>query len=300
MTDTVCHISQLSTCSFNDALQAWNEGFQGYFVDMSSSLDKFLSRLQSESLSPEYSFLAFCEGRPAGILLNGIRSSDDVKVAWNGGTGVSPEFRGRGVGTALMRTTLDFYKRNSVQTGTLESISENERAIALYHNFGYQITDRLVFLEHEGSLDSFSGSDTNAYSVQHVPPQRVGRLDFYDTTAAWQAQWQSLAINNGEAVIVKDRSGTDVGYVLYKRRLDDAGEVSSIALYQCVPRGGVLDREGVVRAALEKVYAPARLECRRTTYNLRVADNVVVEILTRAGFKNSIEQVHMKVSLENA
>jgi hypothetical protein len=25
-----------------------------------------------------------------------------------------------------------------------------------------------------------------------------------------------------------------------------------------------------------------------------------VEILTRAGFKNSIEQVHMKVSLENA
>ena len=300
MTDAVCDIRQLSTCSFNDALQAWNEGFQGYFVDMTASLDKFLSRIQSESLSPESSLIAFCEGRAAGILLNGIRMSGDVKVAYNGGTGVSPEFRGRGVGKALMRATLDFYKRNSVQAATLEAISENERAIALYERFGYKITDRLLFLEQQGPLPAFGTINTDDYSVQHVAPQLVGRLEFYDQAAAWQAQWQSLVVNNGEAAIVKDRSGTAVGYALYKRKFDEAGEVSRIALYQCVARDGLLDAESVIYAALQEVYGPAGLECRRTTYNLRAGNNIVSDILKQAGFKLFIEQVHMKVSLADA
>jgi GNAT superfamily N-acetyltransferase len=297
MPDVACEIRPLSACSFDEALRAWNEGFQGYFVDMTLSLDKFLSRLHSESLSPEHSLLAFCEGRPAGILLNGIRSSGDRKVAWNGGTGVGPEFRGQGVGKALMRATLDLYKRNSVDMATLEAISQNDSAIALYKKFRYGISDRLVFLEHEGHCRSFTRASNESYSVRHVAPALTARLDFYDADAAWQAQWQSLAVTNGEAVIVKDVSGTDVGYALYKRKFDEAGQVSNIALYQCVPRSGVLDAEGIDRVALEHVYGPAQNECRRTTYNLRAGDNLVLNILKDAEFKLFIEQVHMKVSM---
>jgi GNAT superfamily N-acetyltransferase len=299
MADVTCEIRKLSACSFDEALQAWNEGFQGYFVDMTLSLDKFLSRIHNESLSPEHSLLAFCDGRPAGILLNGIRGSGDRKVAWNGGTGVIPRFRGRGVGKRLMRRTLDIYKRNSVDEATLEAISENDSAIALYKKFGYGITDRLVFLEHEGPCSSFTRASDESYSVRHVAPTLTARLDFYDPGAAWQAQSQSLSVNNGEAIIVKDASGTDVGYALYKRKFDEAGQVSNIALYQCVARSGVLDAEAVVRSALEHVYDPADVEGRRATYNLKAGDNLVENVLKEAGFKLIIEQVHMKVRVSD-
>ncbi len=33
-------IRRLSACSFDDAVKIWNEGFQGYFVDMTLSLDR--------------------------------------------------------------------------------------------------------------------------------------------------------------------------------------------------------------------------------------------------------------------
>ena len=66
-------IRRLSACSFHDAVKIWNEGFQGYFVDM--SLDRYLSRLQREGLSPEFSLMAFSDRTPAGFLLNGIRTN---------------------------------------------------------------------------------------------------------------------------------------------------------------------------------------------------------------------------------
>src|SRR6185436_18626630 len=116
-------IRRLSTCSFDDALKIWNEGFQGYFVDMTLSLDRYLSRLQREGLSPEYSLMAFSDGMPAGFLLNGIRTNAGRKVAWNGGTGVRPQLRGRGVGKALMRATVGLYQELGIQIATLEAIS---------------------------------------------------------------------------------------------------------------------------------------------------------------------------------
>ncbi len=60
-------IRRLNTCSFDDAVGVWNEGFKGYFIDMTLSLDGYLTRLQTEGLSPEYSFVGFSEGQAVGF-----------------------------------------------------------------------------------------------------------------------------------------------------------------------------------------------------------------------------------------
>jgi GNAT superfamily N-acetyltransferase len=195
-------------------VKIWNEGFQGYFVDMTTSLDGYLTRLQRDGLSPELSLLSFCDGRPSGFLLNGIRMSAGRKVAWNGGTGVSPEFRGRGVGKALMRATLDLYGGHGVEVAMLECIRENQPAISLYQQFGYEIVDGLIFLRHTGKLDerAFSHTDSQRYSAEQVAPYAVGALEFYQELAPWQTHWQSVSRNDGEALIVSDGKGEAVGY----------------------------------------------------------------------------------------
>ena len=287
-------IRRLSACSFDDAVKIWNEGFQGYFVDMTLSLDRYLSRLQREGLSPEFSLMAFINGTPAGSLLNGIRTNAGRKVAWNGGTGVSPQFRGRGVGKALMRATVDLYKEHEIQVATLEAISENESAISLYQQFGYEVVDRLVFFNHEGALSerAFPQPNSQTYSAAQVAPHFVGGLEFYDESVPWQGHWQSLIRYNGEALVVSNANGLAVGYALYKKNRDEQGKITEIALHQCVAIPHA-DTEAIIGCALRTAYAPLELECKRSTYNFRKSNHAVITMLIEAGFTSFIEQVHM-------
>jgi ribosomal protein S18 acetylase RimI-like enzyme len=291
-------IRRLSACSFADAVQAWNEGFQGYFVDMTLSLDRYLARLHREGLSLEFSLMAFSDGKPAGFLLNGIRTNAGPKVAWNGGTGVSPQFRGRGVGKALMRATVDLYEELGVQIATLEAISENEPAISLYQQFGYAVVDRLVFFNHEGELNerAFRQPNSQAYTATQVAPYLVGQLEFYQESVPWQGHWQSLIRHNGEALVVSNAAGNAVGYALYKKKRDEQGRITEIALHQCVAMPSA-DAEAIIGCALQTLYAPLELDT-RSTYNFSKSNEVVHAMLMEAGFTSFIEQVHMVRTFE--
>jgi GNAT superfamily N-acetyltransferase len=285
-------IRRLSDCSLAAAVKIWNEGFQGYFVDMTMSLDGYLARLQRDRVSPELSLMAFCDGRPSGFLLNGL--SAVRKVAWNGGTGVSPEFRGRGVGKALMRATLDLYSEHGVEIAMLEAISQNQPAISLYENFGYEIIDGLTFLRHTGKLNeqTFSRTHAQSYAAELVPPYAVGDIEFYQELAPWQTHWENVRRNNGSALIVSDAKGAAVGYALYMKKYDKRGKVVDIALCQCGARQDS-ETEAVVASALQSVYAPFEWECERSTFNFSKSNAVAQRMLIEAGFTSFIEQVHM-------
>ncbi len=291
---TQLEIRRLSTCSFDEAVQAWNEGFQGYFVDMTLSLDSYLSRLRREGLSPEFSLMAFCDGTPAGFLLNGIRSNAGPRVAWNGGTGVSPRFRGRGVGKALMQATFDLYQELAIDIATLEAISENEPAISLYRQFGYEVVDSLVFFNHEGELNerALRRPNSQKYNAARVAPYIVGQLDFYQESAPWQGHWQSLIRRHGNALVVLDEVGAAVGYALYEKKRNEHGMIIEIALHQCVAMPGA-DTEAIIGCALRRVFAPLEASCKRSTYNFSKSNEAVLRMLIDAGFTSFIEQVHM-------
>ena len=286
-------IRRLNTCTFDEAVQIWNEGFKGYLVDMTVSLDAYLRRFQGDGLSTEHSFIAFRNGKPAGFLLNAIRTNGGQRVAWNGGTGVSPEFRGQGVGRILVEAALALYAEEGVELATLEALTSNEVAISLYQKCGYEIIDRLVFLEHHGSLrKSFSGQrDVASYAVRLVSSAAVAGLAFYNPCVPWQGQWQSLLINGGGGLIVSDARGDDVGYALYKRIFDEEGRATIVYLYQCAAAPGHQNAETIVARALEEVFSTLDLECR--THNLSKKNELVCQLLDEAGFTTFVEQVHM-------
>ena len=284
-------LKPLSTCSFQTALDVWNEGFQGYFVDMTLSLDKFLTRITSDCLSPELSFIAFVAERPVGFLLNAIRTNGATKFAWNGGTGVIPSYRGKGIGRALVNASIEMYEAHNVEVATLEAVHGNESAISLYKDCGYAIVEELTFLQSEESVLSFDLK--TGYTVRQVSLSRVGALSFYLELSAWQSQWQSLLASNGEAVIVSDESGNAVGYALYKKRYETDGTLAGIALCQCEVSPDRADAEDIAAHALQRVFFYEPGSYRRTTYNFRKSNQLVVRMLADAGFTTFIEQVHM-------
>jgi ribosomal protein S18 acetylase RimI-like enzyme len=302
MSKTPLDIRRLNTCTFDQALEIWNEGFQGYFVDMTLSLDGYIARFHDDGLSAKHSLVAFSDGKPAGFLLNGIRTNEGKRVAWNGGTGVSPEFRGRGLGRDLVEAALKLYAEEAVQVATLEALSSNDVAIALYQKCGYEVIDRLVFLQHEGPLSSgvSNRADTGSYQVRFVSPASVASLPFYAAAVPWQAQWQSLTLNNGWGLIVSNARSEDVGYALYKRTFEPDGRLASITLYQCVAAPESNEAENILARALLEVYAPVDVACRRLTHNLSKSNGLVCRILAEAGFTTFIEQLHMTETIESS
>lgn len=291
-------IKRLSECTLQQAVDVWNGGFEGYYFPMTTNVLAFTQRLASEGLSPEHSVVAFTEGRPIGFVLNGIRMINGKKVAWNGGTGVIPEYRNKGVGRELMKATLDIYRTEQVNLALLEAISANEKAIKLYQQMGYDIIDKLHFYYHQGSLlneeakQSGQESDySNDYSYVKGIPQDVRTLPFYRSEGAWQTQWAS--VRDGESLIVRDNSGQDVAYAVYKRTFDESGKQTGIILYQAEVFPELANGRTVLEQLLNKLYGPFRLPYLRSTVNTPVSNELLSAILLDWGFTSRAEQVLM-------
>ncbi|USG65497.1 GNAT family N-acetyltransferase [Brevibacillus ruminantium] len=292
-------IKRFPECTLAEITEAWNRGFEGYFFPITMTVDSLTQRLGAEGYTSALSVVAFSDGAPVGLVASGVRSIAGKKVAWNGGTGVATEFRRQGLGRKLMEATLDLYRQEGVQLATLEAVSQNDKAIALYQQLGYEITDRLLFWQHTEPFagEPFGDVASMPYRIRRGVPQEAAGLSFYSAHVPWQNQWQSL--RDGEAVFVEDSSGKPVGYALYKRTWDEEGKLASITLRQCAFDGERSDGEEIVRFALCHAFAPLDYTCRRGTFNLPASESVVLTVLEQAGFASSgNEQVYMKRKME--
>lgn len=283
-------IKKLSTCSFEEAASIWNSGFEGYFVDIAMTADRFTSRIGLEGLSPALSIVGYFGDEPAGILMNGMKKIGNQKIAWNGGTGVASKFRRQGVGRALMEAAIELYKREEVDIAMLEAFSKNEKAIALYEQLGFEVVDQLLFLEHKDGFASEPFYDTGNYTVTQCFTQEAAALPFYQTLMPWQTQ--SANIKDGQALILKTAHGEAIGYALFKKIYEN-GDLRGIVLYQCHIKDDVADSEAAIQTLLHHVYGPSQQVCNRSTYNLTAKSKEVVAFLKDCGFTTRAEQVFM-------
>jgi ribosomal protein S18 acetylase RimI-like enzyme len=287
-------IRRLDTCSFQTVVEIWNRGFHGYAVDLTQTLDSLLARIISHGISISDSLVALVDGEAVGFLLNGLRVSGESRLAWNGGTAVVPEMRGKGVGKKLVEAALDLYVNESVNRAMLEAISNNESAIKLYSGCGYEVVDELTFLQHDEVVHEWqTTSSAQSYTAVSAPPVVTAKLSFYYPLSPWQAHWESVALACGEGMLVRDTTGEAVGYALLKKKFTREGKIESISLFQCEVAPGRRDESQIARFILQKAFAAELGKLKRTTYNLRKSNRVVVDALHRAGFTTFIEQVHM-------
>jgi GNAT superfamily N-acetyltransferase len=284
-------VKRLSECTLTEAVQAWNTGFEGYFFDATMSVEAFTTRLGMEGLSPDLSLVAFNQQVPVAIVLNGVRNINGKKVSWNGGTGVALSHRGKGVGQMMMEETLKLYEKEDIDIATLEAISENSRAISLYERMGYKTIDRLLGLQQQGMMENgFHSGESKDYTIVKGIPRDVSSYPLYRSMSPWQTQWQS--VRDGEAILVKNHDGECLGYAIYKRMFDSSNQHTVTVLYQCEVSPRAVDSQDLLNLMLEHVFQP-RLEIRRSTFNLPVSNDLVVNRLKEAGFSVRTEQVYM-------
>ncbi|WP_413300431.1 GNAT family N-acetyltransferase [Bacillus sp. 1P10SD] len=280
-------IKRLTECTIQEIITAWNRGFEGYFVKLEMTPELFFNRLVNEGLSLPHSIVAFDGEEPVAIVMNGFREINGKKTAWNGGTGIAPEYRGNGVSTLLMEEILKIYAEEGCEVATLEAIKENERAIRLYARFGYEVTDSLVYLA--GTLE---GKNNSHLQSEFIRPEKLPTYSFYKQNVPWQCQWQS--VKAGEAQIYFDDKRNPVGYSLFKRVWNQEGQLEKVFLFQVELLGEVTDEtvQAVFSAITEHQIHPISY----MTVNASQS-NPVIQYLLEQGFKKTTEQVQMVKTL---
>ncbi|KPN98113.1 GNAT family N-acetyltransferase [Lysinibacillus sp. ZYM-1] len=275
-------IKTVSQCTLEEVLKAWNKGFEGYFVPIDMTAEVFLQRLVGEGLSSEHSIVIFDHDEPIGIVMNGFRDIDGRKIAWNGGTGISPAYRGKGVSRLLMEETLAIYERENVEIATLEAIKENLVAIALYEKNGYVIANQLQFLsgEYEAKVEH-----TTSIRAETIRPEQLQHVPYYQGDVPWQCSWHS--VKQGEAKIFYSETNEVLGYMLYKTVWCKQGELERVLLYQLEV---LKDNVDLLPHFLASVI-PHKVNL--TAVNFLVS-NPVTSYLVANGLKVTTEQVQMK------
>lgn len=288
---------RMSELSAEDMVSLWNKGFEGYFLNSTMNLDKFLSRTVNEGLSLEYSLVVYENSDPIGFVMNGFRVIEGKRVAWNGGTGIAAEHRGKGIGKILMERNLQLYREQGAEVALLEALIQNKAAIKLYQSVGYGITEQLISLQYTVALDAslLQPNANSRYVTKRGLPVEVKGLSFYRHLSAWQTQLASM--KDGESILISDDGDEVIGYALFKRVFGEDGNLTTIALYQCESIPGREDTEDILKAVLSEVYAPVSSSCKRITMNIRDSNKELIGVLERLGFTTFVEQVHMMCQL---
>lgn len=295
---TDIQLGRLIDCTFAEALKLRNRGFEQYYSDMTLTMERLISSLHNHSIRPEHSVVAYIDGNPVGFVFVGIKTVEGKKLAWNGGTGVFPEYRGRGIAKHMMLEVNRIMKAEEVDRATLEVVTKNAHAIAAYEKGGFQIVDRLAGLRFSGALPRPFYSDPlpSGYQAVYGKAADVRRLSFYRETVAWDGMWHNLG--HGESLIIRDAAGEAAGYALFVRSYDEGGRLKSVDLRQCEAAPARGDQERIFRILLSEVYGPYDHSCSRSTSNLAMSSQIDIQLLKEASFTTKYEQYLMILDKE--
>jgi len=279
--------------TFKEAHELFTSGFEGYFTPMKMSLDAFIARFGNDNLSVSISVVMFDDDRPIGFVLQGIREVNGEKIAWNGGTGIIPEYRGKKLGTILIENALDLLNQQKVNIATLEALSINQPAIKLYEKVGYKVIDTLHFLEAEGVLN-YDEKIASEFELKRIPALQASSI--FPTLVPWQVDPSITPKAGGEAIIaMKDNEG--IAACLVRAKQQYGNESDGVTLFQAFTNNEHKDGIRALQAALQEGLHFNR-PIKRTTYNLEDKMKNVLPFLKSNGFKNTdISQVFMTKQL---
>lgn len=125
-------VAALTHINLFEMTEIWNRCWRGYYYDMSFTPEQMRSWLDLSQVSPQHSMAIFVEGKIVGFALLSLDGAD----GWIAGACIDPNYRRRGLFTALMRIELDVARRIGLKRVYLEVLEQNP-ALKIYQSVGF-------------------------------------------------------------------------------------------------------------------------------------------------------------------
>jgi len=136
-------LQTLEDISMEALLAAFNYSFSDYIIPFCLTKEQLEEKIKHDGIKLEFSAGAFENNQLIAFLLHGYEVVDNLKIAYNAGTGVIPTKRGNNLTARLYEYILPIFQKKNIDKVLLEVITTNEPAIKIYKNVGFKITRQL-------------------------------------------------------------------------------------------------------------------------------------------------------------
>lgn len=188
-------IISAASVTLEEFAAAFVAAFNGYFFPMALNAEQLSRRVRFEHLDITHSLLAYDAydaDRLVGMAMLGLRRD----VAWVGGFGITPEYRGRGRAHPLMTALIEEARRCQARTLTLEVLRQNSAAIRLYERAGMVAARDLIIYERVADKEGAASGSNSTARLLEAPPvellQHFQRLHVHPP--AWQRDLAALLV----------------------------------------------------------------------------------------------------------
>jgi ribosomal protein S18 acetylase RimI-like enzyme len=264
-----------------EILSAFNSAFSNYFTPLQLSEEQLSAKLNADRVQLDLSVGAFDNGQLVAFILHGLANMDGKQVAYNGGTGVVPAYRGKGLTQQLYHYIQPRLKKAGVDYVMLEAITKNVQAIKAYERAGFEKVR--CFKCYKGELTGRSGDSTVV--IQQMPYYDWLQMEaFWDRTPSWQYRSVILnALKQRNVCLGAYAGNTVIGYLIHD---PSSNRLQQLAVAKTKRRKGI---GSALMAAVTQKYGN-----KLAVINVDAEDEATNMFMEKIGLPCYLEQVEMK------
>ena len=249
------------------------------------SYDEFSIRmLEKLRINGEISGVMLDDEELIGFMLHSRAYFQGIDTIYNGGTGILPAYRGKGIIQKIYKNLLPRLKESGANRILLEVITTNLSALKLYEVMGFK-KKRLLhcfkgFVPLDLGLNNLIYRETQDFNLDRFNSFVDFSPSFLDANDRLNSNWKY------EKLIESYQGQTLIGYVIFQRHLGMVSQLGVRKEYR---------RQGVGTALLKYV----QKDCQRslTLMNVPAKAKGVLLFLGGIGLVNNIDQYEMELLL---
>jgi ribosomal protein S18 acetylase RimI-like enzyme len=202
----------LTAADFSSLYKCFLEAFSDYQVNMQMSEPEFAQRVNRDGVQLEISAGAFDHDRMIGFYMNAVGDWQGKLTAYDAGTGIVPDYRGRSIGKDLFAFVVSRLKERAVSQYLLEVLTSNERAASLYRKLGFVEVRRFAVLRSQQALEPCEDLPNVELRRMEEPDWKLFQ-SFWDGYPSWQNSIAAVErVPNERMIIGAYEDGNCVGY----------------------------------------------------------------------------------------
>ncbi|MEQ8712959.1 MAG: GNAT family N-acetyltransferase [Cyclobacteriaceae bacterium] len=278
------HIRLLALADLSQLYYTFLEAFSDYSIDMSLGQKAFERRMLNKlSIEWPLSVGAFSGDKMVGFIVHTSNNYQNERHAYNGGTGVIPEYRGLNLTEHMYGRAIRQMQEQGIQKCVLEVIDTNSNATKAYQKVGFQKKRILRCYKLVRSIVAAT-NHTERYSVETLDTRGLEALPNL-TIPSFMDTWAQLTRNSAHEKMLRiyDQDDTLKGYAIFQ---PDNGRIARLWVRD-------KDRRNGIGRSLLSTIAGKCPNKSLTVINVDENDQAAHQFLIACGFENQINQWEM-------